>query len=71
MLLETMVDRGLGLIVVGAESLSIFCTFKKSAQNQDQNENEKKRPGSPLFLILLHLYSLSFVVVVICSRCHL
>jgi hypothetical protein len=61
MLLETMVDVGLGLIVVGAESLSIFlsgtrhrqrrfCTFKKSAQNH----NEKKRPGSPLFLILLH-----------------
>jgi hypothetical protein len=64
MLLETMVDRGWWLIVVGAKSLSIFCTFKKSAQNQDQNRNKKKETRKSLFFNFI-----AFVVVcVIFSR---
>jgi len=71
MLLETMVDVGLGLIIVGAKSLSIFlsgtrhrqrrfCTFKKSAQNH----NEKKETRKSLFFNFI-----AFVVVyAICSR---
>ena len=63
MLLETMDECGLGLIVVGAKSLSIFCTFKKSAQNQDQNRNQKKETRkSPFFNFIAFL-----VVYFICS----
>ena len=75
MLLETMDECGLGLIVVGAKSFSIFlsgtrhrqrrfCTFKKSAQNQDQNLNQKKETRkSPFFNFISFL-----VVYFICSR---
>jgi hypothetical protein len=51
-----------GLIIVGGKSLSIFCTFKKSAQNHNKKKRaakiktKKKRPGSPLFLILCVLH---------------
>jgi hypothetical protein len=64
MLLETMVDVGLGLIIVGAKSFSIFCTFKKSAQNHNEKKETRK---SPFFNFIAFL-----VVYVICSRvCHL
>jgi hypothetical protein len=68
MLLETMMDRGLGLIIVGAKSLSIFCTFKKSAQNH----NEKKRPAKIETKKKETRKSPFFYFYVICSRvCHL
>ena len=44
MLLETMVDVGWWLMIIGAKSFSIFCTFKKSAQNQDHHALLKKVP---------------------------
>jgi hypothetical protein len=61
MLLETMVDVGWWLMIIGAKSLSIFCTFKKSAQNhnekRDQQKSKPKKRDQEVsfFLILCHL----------------
>jgi hypothetical protein len=77
MLLETMVDVGWWVDCCGGKIFfnflsgtrhrqRRFCTFKKSAQNQDQNLNQKKETRkSPFFNFI------AFVLVVICSRCHL
>jgi L-lactate permease len=73
-----------GLIIVGAKSLSIFCTFKKSAQNHNEkketsknqnesketskNRNQKKETRKSPFFNFIAF----LVVYVICSRvCHL